>query len=76
MPFVPGIPYGYLFPITGPSHLEHTEAALLKYLHAIVFYRGLYIGCAGPIPQNGFGIFFPHDDDIQGLSSPEVAYGH
>jgi hypothetical protein len=74
--FVPGIPDRDLFPIAGPGHLEHAEAALFKYLHAVIFYRYLYIGRAGPVSQNGFGILFPHDDDVKGLRGPEVADSH
>lgn len=76
MPFVPGVPDGYLFPVSRPSHLERAETALFEYLHPVVFYRDLDIGGPGPIPEDGFGIFFPHDNNVEGLGSPEVADGH
>lgn len=72
MAFVPGIPDRYVFISVGPGHLEHAEAALLKYLHPVGFYSDLAVGGAGPSFQQLFSIFLPHDHEIQGLGGPEI----
>ena len=39
--FVPGIPDCHAVPIVFPGNGEMVKAAVLEYLHAIVFYGGL-----------------------------------
>jgi len=76
VPSVPGVPDRDLLPITGPSHLEYAEAALLEYPHAIGLDLHLHVGRAGPFSEGGFGIPVSHDHYVKGLRGPEVTDGH
>jgi hypothetical protein len=76
VPFVPAVPDGDLLPIPGPVHLEMAQGTLFKYLHAVGFYGDLDVGRSCPGTELLFSIFLSHDHDVQGLVSPEIAYGH
>ena len=49
MPFGPGIPYDYVIPIMCPSHNEHAESGVIKYVHTVVFHPSCY-GFTGIAP--------------------------
>ncbi len=74
--FVPGIPDSDIVISVRPGHLEHTEAALFKYLHAIAFYGNLAVGFTCPGFKQLFRFRISYDNDVQGLCGPEIADGH
>ena len=76
MALVPAIPYGHGTPVTRPVHLEMAQGAVLEYLHTVGLDRYLGVGTTGPGAELLLGIFFSYDHDEQGLSGPEIAYGH
>ena len=48
MAFVPGVPDGDIVPTMRPGHLQHAEAAVFEYFHAIGFYGDLAVGFTCP----------------------------
>lgn len=74
--FVPGIPDGHRAPIVRPGHSKKVETAILENPHTVVFDGDLCIGSACPFSQIAFRVAISHDHYVQGLSGPEVAYGH
>ena len=59
-----------------PGHLQHAEAAVFEYLHAIGFYGDLAVGFTSPGLQLLFCVFISHDHYVHGLGGPEIADGH
>ena len=61
VPFVPSIPDSDIVPVVGPCYGKKTEAAIFKYLHAVIFYGDLSVGISSPVPQITFGISVTHN---------------